>query len=673
MAIMRRNNGQVSGSIWPGFVDAMTALLLVLMFVLTIFMVVQFVLRETITGQDVELDNLSDQVSSQEVELDNLTQQIAGLAQALGLEQTRTKGLVSEVGGLEGDLQSANTQLAQQSALIGALTTQAEDQRAQIVSFETQVAGLLGQRSDLTDQLTQTQASLADVQSAQQQTITEKEAVQLALAQARGEIDLQTEQARLAAAKREALEALISDLNTNVASNEQQIAAYLQQITGNDAQIAADATQIADQAAQLAAREARIAAAEARIAAGEAQISDKDAIISTNEARLAELAQKLDAEEKERLAKVATLLALRERLKKGDEELRNLTADLSAKEAALAQNETELSELEKLRLVEIAATKALKKRLNGAQDELTAMTLALEEKRKQAENTLTLLAAAQAATKQAVQVSDRQLSEQERQAVLLAQANELLKGEKALSAQSQRKVTLLSQQTEALRGQLNSLQGLLDAAKTKDENAQIQIESLGANLNTALAQVASEQKRRAELEVVERKRLEAEAKELEAEAKDLKKFKSEFFGRLRDVMGGQEGIRIVGDRFVFSSEILYTAGSAELGERGKEEIRKVANIIKEVASQIPNEIDWILRVDGHTDKTPLGGFGHYRDNWELSQGRALSVVKYLIQDLGIPANRLAANGFGEFQPIIDGDGPEALALNRRIELKFTEK
>lgn len=673
MAIMRRHNGQVSSSIWPGFVDAMTALLMVLMFVLTIFMIVQFVLRETITGQDVELDNLTEQVAGQDVELDNLAAQIAGLAQALGLEQTRTKGLVSQVGGLEGGLQSANDQLAQQRALIGVLTTQTEGQTAQIVSFEAQVAGLLGQRSDLTEQLTQTQASLADTQTAQRQTISKKEAVQLALAQARGEIDLQTEQARLAAAKREALEALIADLNTNIASDEQQIAAYLQQISGNDAQISTDATTIADQVAQLAEREALIAAAEARlatneaqIAANETQISDKDAVISANEARLVVLAQKLDAEAKEKLAKVATLLALRERLKDNDEDLRNLTANLSDKDAVLAQNQTDLSELEKLRLVEIAATKMLKERLNGARDELTAMTLALEEKRKQAENTLTLLAAAQAATQQAAKVADRQLTEQEKQAVLLAQANELLKGEKALSAQSLRKVALLSQQTEALGGQLNSLQGVLDAAKSKDENAQVQIESLGANLNTALAQVASEQKRRAELEVIERKRL-------EAETKDLKKFRSEFFGRLRDVLGEQEGIRIVGDRFVFSSEILFTTGSAELGERGKEEIRKVAGIIKEVASQIPDEIDWILRVDGHTDTSPLGGFGHYRDNWELSQGRALSVVKYLIQDLGIPANRLAANGFGEFQPIIDGAGPEAMALNRRIELKFTEK
>jgi len=242
----------------------------------------------------------------------------------------------------------------------------------------------------------------------------------------------------------------------------------------------------------------------------------------------------------------------------------------------------------------------------------------------------------------------------------------LLGQEKALNGDAQRKLALLNQQTSALRNQLNSLQGLLDGVKTKDSDAKIQIETLGRDLNMALARVASEQKRRAELEALERKRL-------EAETKDLKKFRSEFFGRLRDVLGTQEGVRIVGDRFVFSSEILFTAGSAELGAQGQAEIKKVASIILDVADKIPPQIDWVLRVDGHTDKTPLSGQGRYRDNWELSQARALAVVKYLIQDLGIPASRLAANGFGEFQPIVDGTSPEALAMNRRIELKFTEK
>jgi chemotaxis protein MotB len=388
-------------------------------------------------------------------------------------------------------------------------------------------------------------------------------------------------------------------------------------------------------------------------------ISAKDTQISSISNDLAEI-------EKQRLAEVTAVVALQERLKSAQDELTSLQTDVAEKQNELDQTKTALSDEEKLRLIEMAATKELRERLKNSQDELTAMTLALEEKRKDAENTLTLLAAAQAAKIAAVDLADERLSDREKEAALLAQANNLLKDEQALSAESQRKVALLNQQTNVLRGQLDTLQGLLDDANAKDLKSKIQIESLGTNLNTALARVAAEQKNRAALEEAERKRL-------EAEAVDLKKFRSDFFGRLREVLGTQEGVRIVGDRFVFSSEILYGTGSAELGVRGKEEIRKVAKIIKDIADQIPEEIDWILRVDGHTDNTPIRGFGGYKDNWELSQARALAVVKYLINDLGIPANRLSANGFGEFQPIAEGDSPEALAANRRIELKLTEK
>jgi chemotaxis protein MotB len=603
VAILRRNGGQVSGSIWPGFVDAMTALLMILMFVLTIFMVVQFVLRETITGQDEELNNMSDLVAVQDTELDNLSIQLAGLAEALGLEQTRTKGLQGELSNAQGELQTAQDLVAQQTIMIGSLTATAEQQKTRIASFEEQVAGLLGQRDDLTGKLANTQAALSEVEAAQAKTLSEKEAVQLALAQARDEIDLQTEQARLAAAKREAMQALIANLNKDITAKDTQMKT---------------------------------------------------------------IANDLEEIEKQRLAEIAAVVALQERLKSAQDELTTLQTDVADKQSELAQTKTALSEEEKLRLIEMAAAKELRERLKNSQDELTAMTLALEAKRKGAENTLTLLAAAQAAKIAAVDLADQRLSDREKEAALLAQANNLLKDEQALSAESQRKVALLNQQTNVLRGQLDTLQGLLDDANAKDLNAKIQIESLGTNLNTALARVAAEQKQRAALEEAERKRL-------EAEAVDLKKFRSEFFGRLREVLGTQEGIRIVGDRFVFSSEILYTTGSAQLGARGKEEIRKVANIIKDIAGQIPEEIDWILRVDGHTDNTPIRGFGEYTDNWELSQARALAVVKYLINDLGVPAKRLSANGFGEFQPIAEGDSPEALAANRRIELKFTEK
>jgi chemotaxis protein MotB len=530
---LKRSGARFEASIWPGFVDAMTALLLILFFVLSIFMIVQFALRETITGQDRELDSLSIQLSD--------------LADALGLEKSRAAELDRNLNQTQQSLSTAEERIASQLSTILELTDQSVAKDKQIVAFEAQISGLLVDKSTL--------------ETANAEVISQKEAVELALANARGEISEQVENARLAAAKREALEALILDLQSS----------------------------------------------------GEIQL-----------------------------------------------------AEISAAQQAL-------SETEKARLAEAAAADALRARLENADAELTAMTLSLEAQRKKAEDTLTLLAAAQAA-KKALQLNfDTNMSEADRQAALLAQANELLSNEQALSADSQRKLALLNAQTEQLRSQLSQLQGLLDASSAADTEQKIQLEILGTNLNAALARAAAEQKKAA---IEANKRAALEEKErirLEEEATDLKKFKSEFFAQLRAVMEGQEGVRIVGDRFVFSSEVLFSAGSADLGDRGREEIAKVAGIINQIADQIPSEIDWILRVDGHTDRIPISTRRNFADNWELSQARALSVVRYLINDLNIPANRLAANGFGEFQPIDDRETADAYATNRRIELKFTEK
>ncbi len=208
----------------------------------------------------------------------------------------------------------------------------------------------------------------------------------------------------------------------------------------------------------------------------------------------------------------------------------------------------------------------------------------------------------------------------------------------------------------------------------------MQIENLGGQLNSALAQVAGEQRRRAELEEAERKRLEVEAKRLaeeataaQDEAKQLERFRSEFFGQLRDLLAGREGVRIVGDRFVFSSEVLFQPGSADLLPEGKAQIAGVVQTLNEIAAEIPPSIDWIIRVDGHTDNVPLSGQGEFKDNWELSQARALSVVRYMQDALGFPPQRMAATGFGEYRPVAEGDSPEARAQNRRIELKLTER
>ena len=579
MALSRRTGARFQASIWPGFVDAMTGLLLVLMFVLTIFMVVQFVLTEQISGQETELDELSTEV--------------AALAQALGLEQRTNTNLEAQMGALRTSLADAEVQAEQQGNLIAVLQSERATQdkallaaQTQITSFEAQVAGLIADR-DIA------QGRVSDLEAREETLLSEQEALNLALAASREEVDAQTEIARLAAARREALEALAADLR------------------------------------------ARNAQAES--------------------------------------------------------EIETLSADVIAAQTALSENE-------QAALVEAAAVEALRDRLANADTELTAMTLSLEAQRKRAEETLTLLAAARAAqdeldlrlaatqTETGIEIEDlrAQLAEAmaaklaaqgnaeetqtqaEQRAALLAQAEAQLAQEQETSAAAQRQTELLNQQVAALRAQLSNLQGLLDSAESDDLAREVELQSLGSQLNTALARVAAEERRRAELEA-------AEVKRLEAETKNLEQYRSEFFGRLRSVLGAQEGVRIEGDRFVFSSEVLFPPGGADLSREGTREVAKVADILRNVAADIPEGIDWVIRVDGHTDNEPLSGLGEFADNWELSQARALSVVKYMANFLDIPPDRLAANGFGQYQPVDTADTDEARARNRRIELKFTEK
>ena len=547
MALSRRTGQRFQASIWPGFVDAMTGLLLVLMFVLTIFMVVQFVLRETISGQATELDALGAEV--------------AALAQALGLEQRRSADLTTRLGELDATLGDARDQIAQQEALILSLRGERdaglaalEAAETRITAFEAQVAALLSERDTAL-------GTVAELEAEQGRLLSEQEALNLALAQARSEIDAGVEAARLAAARREALEALIADLRAEQAEAQEQVQALTGQVT--------------------------------------------------------------------------TL-------------------------------EDQLSEEEAARLAEAAAAAALRDRLQNADSELTAMTLALEEQRARAEETLTLLAAAEAARDDLQAQLGAQMSEAEREAALLAQAQRLLAEEQDKSTEAQRAQALLNQQVAALRNQLGQLQALLDDSKERESAASIQVQSLGSDLNAALARAAAEERRRRQLEEAERLRL-------EAEAQDLQKYRSEFFGRLRDLLGNQPGVQVVGDRFVFASEVLFPPGSATLSAAGQGEVAKVASILQTVADEIPEGIDWVIQVNGHTDNVPLSGLGEFADNWELSQARALSVVRYMSGSLGIPPNRLSANGFGEYNPVNTADTEEARAQNRRIELKFTEK
>ncbi len=239
-------------------------------------------------------------------------------------------------------------------------------------------------------------------------------------------------------------------------------------------------------------------------------------------------------------------------------------------------------------------------------------------------------------------IEEREIRLAELQTLYLQTQDKLTEEEK-LSAAARSQVALLNTQINALRAELAKLNAALDASEAKDIEQQAQIADLGKRLNQALA----------------------------AKVQELQQYRSEFFGKLREVLKNRPGISIVGDRFVFQSEVLFDAGSAELGPQGKQDMAKFAETLLEIAKDIPKGIDWILRVDGHTDKQPIST-ARFPSNWELSTARAVSVTKFLISQ-GVLPNRLAATGFGEFQPIDSRDDEIGYLRNRRIELKLTER
>ena len=555
MALNRASSSnRFSTSIWPGYVDALAALLLVLIFVLTVTLVLQSVMREVITDRDDMIEGQSLTISRQQQRLDALGQQVSSLSDTLGAAQEREAGLTAELEQQSERARTAEAEARDRAAHVARLASQLEasrselaDSQSRLTDFEAEVAALLAAR-----RLDQDRA-----QALQAELISESQrasAAELAVAAARSETDLQTEQARLAAARSQALEALIADLRTQQA-------------------------------------ETRAEADELQQALGQAEAA---------------------------------------------------------------------------RLVDAQAASALRARLESADAELTAMTLALEESRQQAEETLTLLAAAQLARDELAQDAEAALSESERQAALLATARAELERQESLSAESQRRVGLLNEQVASLTARLGSIQALLDAAGDEQQQAELRVADLGQQLNAALLRAAEERERRLALEAEARQRA-------EDEARDLARYRSEFFGRLSQILSGREGVQVVGDRFVFQSEVLFAPGAATLSAAGRDQVAGVVRMLADISDQIPDEIDWIIRVDGHTDSTPLSGSGRYRDNWELSQARALAVVRYMIGDLDYPAHRVAATGFADTRPVTTGDSPEALAQNRRIELKLTER
>ena len=677
MALSRRTGQRFQASIWPGFVDAMTGLLLVLMFVLTIFMIVQFVLRETISGQENELNSLQDE--------------IALIAEALGLEKKQTEKLGLELSALTGALTNTESELQRQATLISTLTRERETQgqliseaNSKITLFEAQVAGLISQRDNLNLQIGSLRddkklasTKILELQNESNNLKSDRDQLELALASARNEIDAAVQAARMAAAQREVFESMIVALEQDLSDAEKRVdekideVGVLQERLSEEEEARFVSVNVAQELRKrLKNADAELTAMTLMLEAQRQEAEDTLTLLAAADNARDQIDNKL----KETLFALevanSEIYKTKQSIEKLESGEKRILAELDQSNLALA---AALSQRKNLQQEFDDTKQSLDTKLTAALGEKSEIEKNNTELRKNLENALIARLAADALAKSNLEEAKRKqllLSQAERE--IINQANKNKKSEDEL-IKAERQTALLNQQLSEVRKQLGELDVLLSLSEERDQEQKAQLKNVGSRLNQALASLASEERKRRKLEENERKRLEEENNKLTNQAEELANYKSEFFGRLRTVLMGQERVRIVGDRFIFSSEVLFSAGRSDLSKEGKSEILNVTEILSSIMKNIPENIDWVIRVDGHTDNTPLSGAGEFKDNWELSQARALSVVKYMIKELNFSGSRLAANGFGEYQPISQEDTPEARALNRRIEIKLTER
>jgi chemotaxis protein MotB len=379
-------------------------------------------------------------------------------------------------------------------------------------------------------------------------------------------------------------------------------------------------------------------------------LSGRSHQLDTANQRLAELADALSLEQGKAATLQSSVAQLSQQLAARSAERDKLAAQLSDAQLSVQAATTANARLQSQLTATSAQADAAKAQLDEMKRQIAELdkTVATDKDTLQAKlsdlatldnQTRALAALRDELEKQAQDAAARAMTEQQRREAVQQQ----LSDEKKLGDSARAQIALLNQQIDELKGQLSSVASALDLQQRQDKEKDAQIANLGQKLNVALA----------------------------TKVEELQGYRSEFFGKLRTLLANRPGITVVGDRFVFQSEVLFPVGSAELTQSGTAQMTALAVTIKDIAAEIPTDLNWVLRVDGHTDPQPVKG-GQFASNWELSAERAITVVKLLIAD-GVPAEHLAATAFGEYQPFGPGDTQDAYAKDRRIELRLTDR
>ena len=617
-----RNRLQESTNIWPGFVDVLATLLIVIIFILMVFTVSQIYLSDAISGRDKALVDLRNQINE--------------LSKILSIEKSSKEKALTELTQTQEELGITSKSLESQELLSEELQADIAKKRSEIFVQEQNIIGLSEQITNLLTELRIVSNALEtyeDFDNASLETEGLGERINQALATRIAQLKTLNNELDITNKK-----LADSENNLNLKINELNL--LNDKLTENENELELRITELNNKNNDLIKINESLGIEDGDLAAQLNAIKKKnDALIKLNNDLI--LSQEETKNTIQLLENANTELALRdEELQSQISQYQNLMNDLLEINDSLGLKDASLQEqLEAIRFKnqELARlnTNLIKKDntiidLRGKIIELNDILSISQETQLAQESQITML--------EKNILSLQKLSESEKE-ISIQQIQEM----ELRSLKTLQQVEILSAEIDDLKNEILILNKALEASEIETASKNLEIEVLGERLNKALTSKIFE----------------------------LQKYRSEFFGKLQSLLGDREDIKIVGDRFIFESELLFDSASAVLQIEGKEKLKEIGITLKETTSQIPKEIDWIIQVEGHTDKRPINT-AQYPSNWELSTARANSVLKLLLE-LGFEPERLAAAGYGEFYPISDGETNEDYQQNRRIELKLTSK
>ena len=617
-----RNRLQESTNIWPGFVDVLATLLIVIIFILMVFTVSQIYLSDAISGRDKALVDLRNQINE--------------LSKILSIEKTSKEKALTELSQTQEELGITSKSLESQELLSEELQADIAKKRSEIFVQEQNIIGLSEQITNLLKELRIVSNALETYEGFDNASLeTEGLGERINQALATRIAQLKTLNNELDITNKKLAD---SENNLNLKINELNL--LNDKLTENENELELRITELNNKNNDLIKINESLGIEDGDLAAQLNAIKKKnDALIKLNNDLI--LSQEETKNTIQLLENANTELALRdEELQSQISQYQNLMNDLLEINDSLGLKDASLQEqLEAIRFKnqELARlnTNLIKKDntiidLRGKIIELNDILSISQETQLAQESQITML--------EKNILSLQELSESEKE-ISIQQIQEM----ELRSLKTLQQVEILSAEIDDLKNEILILNKALEASEIETASKNLEIEVLGERLNKALTSKIFE----------------------------LQKYRSEFFGKLQSLLGDREDIKIVGDRFIFESELLFDSASAVLQIEGKEKLKEIGITLKETTSQIPKEIDWIIQVEGHTDKRPINT-AQYPSNWELSTARANSVLKLLLE-LGFEPERLAAAGYGEFYPISDGETNEDYQQNRRIELKLTSK